>query len=1238
MVGAQGPDAGGRAMLTPPLPANEPQRLQALADAGLLDTLPEERFDRLTRLAQRCLDVPVALVSLVDENRQWFKSRQGLDACETGRDVSFCGHAIAQDDADMLVVPDATLDARFADNPLVAGPPHVVFYAGAVLRDAQGYALGTLCVIDHRPRQLDEGQRRTLRELADCVQDEIRHQLARAAQSELRQARRMAEVIARAQSQFIREADRRKAFDGLLADILALTESEYGFIGEVLHGADGEPYLKTFAITNIAWNDDTRAFYEANAPQGMEFTNLKTLFGAALKSGQPVIANDPYHDPRRGGLPEGHPALNAFLGVPVYHGGEMVAMFGISNRPGGYDQALIGFLQPLMATLGQLVGAVRLQARQQESERRLRGLFELSPLGIALNDHATGAFVDVNDALLRPTGYSREAFMALSYWDLTPREYEAQEALQLESMEKTGRYGPYEKEYIRKDGSRYPVLLNGMVVHDPSGRKMIWSIVENISERKAAERSLRESEQRFRDAAQQLRLATEAAQLGVWDLNLVSGRLEWDAGMFRIYAMAERDFGHAVEDWSRCLLPQCRDRATADFERGLAHPESSYESEFSILRADGQIRHIRAIAQALADPQGRVERMIGINEDITERKLAETALADQATHTQTILDHMVDGIITIDRHGIIQTFNPAAERIFGYGAEEAIGHNVSLLMPSPHREAHDGYLRHYQATGVARIIGIGRELEGRRKDGALFPMELAISEVTRQGQPLYVGMVRDITERRRMERMKSEFVSTVSHELRTPLTSIAGSLSLLAGGALGELPDKARQLIGIAHKNSLRLTYLINDLLDIEKIQAGRLHFDWKMQPILPLVQQAIDVNRPYGAERRIELLLTGDTRATEHVEVRVDGQRLQQVLANLLSNAIKFSPVGGKVELGLKTDLDKVRVTVTDHGPGIAPEFRSRIFQKFSQADASDTRQLGGTGLGLAISRELIERMGGRIGFDSVYGLGATFWFELPLFAESQPFGDSGWPNMNQPRVLVVEDEPDVAQVLGTLLTRAGFRVNVARTGAEALRSLQHKTFDAVSLDLRLPDISGLEVLRRIRLDPATVALPIVVVSAAMEEGRLAINGDFSDIDWLAKPVDEAQLLSSLMRHTPRDPALRTRVLHVEDDPDLHQVVQAMAGGRFEFELATSLQAARELIALERFDVVVLDIGLSDGSGWALLPDIRQRQPQARVVILSGQEMSPDQARQVESVLLKSQVSPRELIEALSQRTGGLA
>ncbi len=204
----------------------------------------------------------------------------------------------------------------------------------------------------------------------------LTHDVTRRKQTEaqLLKARQMSETIARAQLQFIVQKDRRQSFNGLLQDILGLVDSEYGFIGEVLRDPQGQPYLKTFAITNIAWNDATRAFYEANAPKGMEFTNLKTLFGAVLVTGEPVIANDPGHDPRRGGLPEGHPALKAFLGVPVFHGDALVAMFGISNRPGGYDDSVIDYLRPLTATIGQLVVAHRNQLRQQETELRLESI------------------------------------------------------------------------------------------------------------------------------------------------------------------------------------------------------------------------------------------------------------------------------------------------------------------------------------------------------------------------------------------------------------------------------------------------------------------------------------------------------------------------------------------------------------------------------------------------------------------------------------------------------------------------------------------------------------------------------------------------------------------------------------------------------------------------------------------------------------------------------------------------
>jgi PAS domain S-box-containing protein len=231
---------------------------------------------------------------------------------------------------------------------------------------------------------------------------------------------------------------------------------------------------------------------------------------------------------------------------------------------------------------------------------------------------------------------------------------------------------------------------------------------------------------------------------------------------------------------------------------------------------------------------------------------ADIAFKGQADQTQAILDNVLDGIITIDAKGIVSSFNKSAEHIFGYAAIEVVGRNVSMLVPEPHHSQHDSYLHNYLSTRQARVIGIGRELEGRRKGGATFPMELAVSEIRYQDKPLFIGVVRDITERKRVERMKNEFVSTVSHELRTPLTSIAGALKLMAGDALGILPDTAKPLMHIALRNSERLTHLINDLLDMEKIAAGKLHFDMQIQPLMPMVEQALEANKAYGEQYQV--------------------------------------------------------------------------------------------------------------------------------------------------------------------------------------------------------------------------------------------------------------------------------------------------------------------------------------------------------------------------------------------------
>ena len=528
-----------------------------------------------------------------------------------------------------------------------------------------------------------------------------------------------------------------------------------------------------------------------------------------------------------------------------------------------------------------------------------------------------------------------------------------------------------------------------------------------------------------------------------------------------------------------------------------------------------------------------------------------------------------------------------------------------------------------------------REWTYVHKDGHHVPVSLVVTPMRDCAGEIsgYLGIAEDVTERKHSDKIKNEFISTVSHELRTPLTSISGALGLMVGGAFGELPDKAQKLLTTAHRNSKRLAHLINDLLDIEKIAAGKLHFDMQVQALVPLVEQALESNRDYGSDRGVSLILADNP---PDVLVNVDHQRLMQVLANLLSNAIKFSPNGGKVTVVVEALDRKVVVSVIDNGPGVADSFRKKVFQRFAQADSSDTRAKEGTGLGLAITRELVEHMGGRIDFESAEGKGSRFFFELPLtqmVVENAIQHGQTANNAEAPRILVVEDDKDVANLLSIMLNKAGYQVDNAFSGNEALNRLQKTHYDLVSLDLMLPDTSGLDIIRILREQPSTADLPIVVVSAKVEQGRLAINGDATNIDWLAKPIDQNRLIGMVQRQLLANREHQLRVLHVEDDPDLHEVVSAMAGESFTFEAAHTLENARLRLKQQLFDVVLLDIGLPDGSGWELVPDIRACQPEAKVVILSGADMSHQQHDQVEAVLLKSRLSTETLIDGINAR-----
>lgn len=379
-----------------------------------------------------------------------------------------------------------------------------------------------------------------------------------------------------------------------------------------------------------------------------------------------------------------------------------------------------------------------------------------------------------------------------------------------------------------------------------------------------------------------------------------------------------------------------------------------------------------------ASPEVLADKSImwhGYIADIDDKKQTELALKESEAQLRRLYELSPIGIALNDYYsGEFLDVNDALLTPTGYRREQLLSGDFTQLLPPQSARLKNRIVHELKETGRFGP----HELDMLRKDESVFPALVRGMRITNaSGRTLVWTLVEDVSERRKVDQMKSEFISTVSHELRTPLTSIAGSLGLVAGGTLGELPAEVSRMVSIAHRNSEQLRLLVDDLLDMEKLVSGRMIMHLSPEPVLLVVKEAVDRLRTYAVESHVSVILDDNN---PEVTATMDRARLDQALTNLLSNAIKFSPDQGTVHVSTRIMDNQVRILVADNGPGIANSFRSRIFQKFAQADSSDTRGKRGTGLGLAITREIMAQMGGNVSFTSVEGHGATFWLELPI------------------------------------------------------------------------------------------------------------------------------------------------------------------------------------------------------------------------------------------------------------------
>jgi PAS domain S-box-containing protein len=848
-----------------------------------------------------------------------------------------------------------------------------------------------------------------------------------------------------------------------------------------------------------------------------------------------------------------------------------------------------GNIRGIFAVARDVTEQRRLEEQLRESQHYNRGLIESSVDALITVDPDV-TITDVNEQMIRLTGYTRDELIGSSFQEYFTEPERAAAGVRQTLGE--GSVTNYELVLKSKSGKRTVVSFNAGTFRDTQGRVAgILAAARDITAQKRLQEQLRDQQNYNRSLIEASVDALMTVDPGgiITDVNDQTARLTG----FNRKQLVGSPFVEYFTDSARAA-----EGVKKTFDEGVV---TNYE--LVVRSKNGRKVAVSFNAAVFRDASGAVQGILAAARDITQQKQIEQELREQQTYTRGLIESNIDALMTTDPLGIITDVNRQMCAVTGASREELIGTPFKEYFTDP-RRAEDGIRKvladdrvtNYELTlsakdGAATTVSYNattfRGADGRLRGVFAAARDIAehkaLEEQLRKKNEELVEQYQRVQE---ANRLKSEFLANMSHELRTPLNGIIGFSELMHDGKVGKVSPSQQEYLGDILTSSRHLLQLINDVLDLAKVESGKMEFRPEQVDLNKTIGEVKDVVRALAAQRRIRIETSVDPSLTD---ITIDTGKLKQVLYNFLSNALKFSPDEGHVHIRVDASgPDAFRIEVEDSGIGIKSEDMQRLFGEFQQLDASTAKKYAGTGLGLALTKRIVEAQGGSVGARSSFGVGSVFFAILPRGA-SAPATEIRdvvvEPLPGAPRLLVVEDDREDRQWIVRTLTEAGYAVETVDNGTDALARCRLQAYDAITLDLLLPDMSGEALLRAVRNNGLNRETPVIILTVLASAGT-AIGFRVRDV--LTKPVDPRLLLQTLFENGVKD-GTDAPVLVVDDDTSALKFAEGtLRSAGLKCALALSAKEALTFTTTTTPAAILLDLLMPGADGYEFLRAFR--------------------------------------------------